>query len=129
VKIREVHERTIAARPKKVAALVADFETIWPTRLLPAPRELEAGRYQAGFMVWEEVERPGAVRAFHVVSPEGLQVEHWFELEGSEGGTLVRHTIDGEVFGKYEAIWRERVKPVHGVIFEAVLDNIEAAVT
>jgi hypothetical protein len=128
MKIRDVHERIVAASPEKVAALVADFEAIWPTQIGPTPRRLEAGQYQAGLMVWEEVDRPGAVRAFRVISPEGLRADHWFELESTEGRTLVRYTIDGEAVGKYEAIWRERIEPVHALILEAILDKIEAAV-
>jgi hypothetical protein len=129
MKIKDVHERIVTATPERVAALVADFEAIWPTRIWPAPRQREAGHYQAGLMVWKEVDRPGAVRAFRVISPEGIQAEHWFELESSKGGTLLRHTIDGEAFGSYEAIWRERTEPLHAVVIEALLDNVAAAST
>jgi len=78
-------------------------------------------------MVWEEFERPGAIRAFRVILPEELQGEHWFDAQPVAGGTLVRHTIDGEAVGEYEAIWRDRIEPAHDRILEAVLDNIEAA--
>jgi hypothetical protein len=128
MKIRDVHERMVAAPPERIAALVADFDAIWPTRITPAPRPLKPGHYQAGFMVWEEVDRPGAIRAFRVISPEGFQGEHWFELESSEGGTLLRLTVDGEAFGKYEAIWRERIEPLHALILQGILDNVERAV-
>ena len=128
MKIRDVHERVVAAPPERIAALVGDFDAIWPTWIAPAPQPLEPGHYRAGFMVWEEVERPGAIRAFRVISPEGLQAEHWFELESSEGGALLRHTVDGEAFGEYEAIWRERIAPLHALILQAILDNVETAV-
>jgi len=58
-----------------------------------------------------------------------LRAEHWFDLEGVDGGTLLRHTVDGEAFGKYEAIWREQIEPAHDLVLDALLDNIEAAVT
>ena len=79
-------------------------------------------------MVWEEFDRPGAIRAFRVILPEELRGEHWFEAQPVDGGALVSHTIDGEAVGAYEAIWRERIEPSHDRILEAVLDNIEAAV-
>jgi hypothetical protein len=79
-------------------------------------------------MIWEEFERPGAIRAFRVILPEEVQVQHWFEVQAVDGGTLVRHTVDGEAFGGYEAIWRDRIEPHHGLILEALFDNIEAAV-
>jgi hypothetical protein len=63
-----------------------------------------------------------------VVRPDELQLEHWFELELVEGGTVLRHTLEGCAVGKYEAIWRERIEPFHGLILEALLDNVEAAV-
>jgi hypothetical protein len=79
-------------------------------------------------MVWEEFDRPGAIRAFRVVLPEGMRGEHWFDAQPVDGVTLVRHTIVGEAVGAYEAIWRDRIEPAHDLILEAVLDNIEAAV-
>jgi hypothetical protein len=84
--------------------------------------------YDAGLMFWEEFDRPGAARAFRVVRPNELRGEHWFELEPAEGATVLRHTIEGSASGRYEAIWRERIEPLHDLILEALLDNIEAAI-
>jgi hypothetical protein len=126
MKIMNRHERIIAATPERIAALIADFDRIWPTQIAPAPRLHGHRLYDAGLMLWEEYDRPGAARAFRVARPE-LQGEHWFELGTAQGGTVVRHTIQGCAAGKYEAIWRERVEPLHDLILEALLDNIEAA--
>lgn len=82
--------------------------------------------YDAGLMAWEEFDRPGAARAFRVVRPGELQAEHWFELEPAAGATVLRHTVEGRAAGKYEAIWRERIEPLHDLILEALLDNVEA---
>ena len=60
--------------------------------------------------------------------PAGFQVEHWFDLEHVEGGTLLRHTLQGLALGDYEATWSERIEPFHNRVLEAVLDNVEAAV-
>ncbi len=83
--------------------------------------------YDAGLMLWEEFDRPGAARAFRVVRPDELQAEHWFELEPAAGAAVLRHTVEGCAAGKYEAIWRERIEPLHDLILEALLDNVEAA--
>jgi len=107
---------------------LSDFDAIWPTQIAPAPRPLGDGRYEASPMIWEEFERPGAIRAFRVILPEELQGQHWFEVQAVDGGTLVRYTVDGEAFGEYEAIWRDRIQPRHDLIIEALLDNLEAAV-
>jgi hypothetical protein len=127
VRIRNRHERVISAPPERVARLVLDLDAIWPTQIVPPPRTLGDRRYEEGPMVWEEFDRPGAIRAFRVVLPEEVRGEHWFEAEPIDGGTLVRHTIVGEAVGEYEAIWRNRLEPGHDLILEAILDNIEAA--
>ncbi len=128
MKISNRHQRIVAAPPERIAALIADFDRVWPTEIAPAPRLQGHRLYDAGPMLWEEFDRPGAARAFRVVRPDELQGEHWFELELAEGATVVRYTLEGCAVGKYEAIWRERIEPSHDLILEAVLDNVEAAV-
>lgn len=128
MKIRKLHERMVAAPPERIAALIADFERVWPTQIAPAPRRQGHRLYDAALMLWEEFDRPGAARAFRVVRPDELQGEHWFELELAEGATVLRHTLEGCAVGKYEAIWCERIEPLHDLILEALLDNVEAAV-
>jgi len=123
VKVANVHERTFDAPPERLAALIADFGAIWPTQIAPAPRP-EGEVLRASPMRWQEFDRPGAVRAFRVVSPPEIHAEHWFEVERVEGGTLLRHTIDGEASGAYEAIWRDRIEPSHDLVLEALLDNV-----
>ena len=128
MRMRTCHERVIPAPAEQLAALLSDFDAIWPTQLAPAPRPLGDRRYVASPMTWEEFGRPGAIRAFSVILPEQLQGQHWFEVQSVGGGTLIRHTVDGEAFGAYEAVWRDRIEPRHDRILEALLDNIEAAV-
>jgi hypothetical protein len=128
MKIRNRHERMVAAPPERIAALIADFDRVWPTEIAPAPRRQGPRLYDAGLMLWEEFDRPGAARAFRVVRPDDLQSEHWFELELAAGATVLRHTVEGYAVGKYEAIWCERIEPLHDLILEALLDNVEAAV-
>ena len=128
MKVRQLHERIVAAPPARIAALIADFDRIWPTEIAPAPRPQGHRLFDAGLMLWEEFDRPGAARAFRVVSPPELQGENWFELERTEGATVVRHTIEGCAAREYEAIWCERIGPLHDRILEALLDNLEAAV-
>ena len=127
MKMCKIHERTIAATPEQIAQLLADFDGIWPTQLTPAPRAQSERLYKTSMMLWQEYDRPGAARAFRVLSPAELQGEHWFELERTPAGTLIRHTVQGEALGDYETIWRDRIEPAHDIILEAILDNIETA--
>jgi hypothetical protein len=128
MKITNRHERIVAAPPEQIAALIADFGRVWPTQIAPAPLRQGHRLYDVGLMLWEEFDRPGAARAFRVVRPAELQAEHWFELGVAEGSTVVLHVIEGCAVGKYEAIWCERIEPLHDLILEALLDNVEAAV-
>jgi hypothetical protein len=63
-----------------------------------------------------------------VTRPDELKAEHWFELRPSGGATVLRHTIEGHATGRYEAIWRERIEPLHDLVMEALLDNVEAEI-
>jgi hypothetical protein len=128
VRIETRHERLVAARPEQIAALIADFDRIWPTEIAPAPRLRSDGLLEVGVMLWQEIERPGASRAFRVVKPDELPAEHWLELEPVKGGTALRLRVSGRAAGKYEAIWSERIQPLHDRILEALCDNVEAAV-
>jgi hypothetical protein len=128
LRIETRHERLVTARPEQIAPLMADFDRVWPTEIAPAPRQRDDGLFAVGVMLWQEVERPGSARAFRVVKPDELPAEHWFELEPVEGGTLLRLRVSGRATGKYEAIWSERIQPLHDRILEALLDNVEAAV-
>jgi hypothetical protein len=129
VKVSNVHERAFDATPEQLSALVADFGAIWPTQIAPAPRPEGGGLLRVPTMLWQQFDRPGAVRAFRVASPPEIRAEHWFELKRVEGGgTLLRHTIDGHASGAYEAIWRDRIEPVHDLVLEALLDNVEKIV-
>jgi hypothetical protein len=129
MKITNRHERVLHALPEELAPLIADFGRIWPTGTGPAPRLVGDRLYEAGRMLWEEYDRPGALRAFRVIRPDELRLEHWFEAEPAAGGTILRHTVEGYATGRYEAIWRERIEPSHDVELEAILDNVQAAVS
>ena len=129
MKIVNRHRRLIASSPERLAELVRDFDRIWPTEIAPAPQAAGDRLFDAGPMLWQEIDRPGASRAFVVAGPGGLRAEHWFEVDPVDGGALLCHTIEGEAPGRFEAVWAERVEPLHDRLLEALLDNVEAAVT
>jgi hypothetical protein len=130
MKIDNVHERVVAGAPDRVAQLIDDFDEIWPAPIACVPRHLGGGVYAVAPMVWEEITREGAVRAFRVIHPPGLDAEHWFEVRPSPHGTLVRHVVAGEAHSELDDIWREQLEPVHDRILEALLDRLaEKSVT
>jgi hypothetical protein len=129
MKITNRHERILIAMPERIAPLIVDFDRVWPTEIDPAPRLVGDRLYAAGRMLWEEVDRPGALRAFRVIRPDELRLEHWFEVESAAGATILRHTVEGYAVGRYEALWRERIEPSHDAELEALFDNVQAAVS
>jgi hypothetical protein len=64
MKIVNRHERLIASSPARIGELVRDFDRIWPTEIAPAPLAVSDCLFDAGPMLWQEVDRPGASRAF-----------------------------------------------------------------
>jgi hypothetical protein len=121
------HECLLDGTVGQVVALVGDLDRIWPTEIAPSPRRCGHRLYVAGMMVWKEFHRPGAARAFRVISPHGLQAEHWFDVERSGDGTLLRHTVEGEAVGECEVIWREHLAPLHDRLLVGLFDNVKAA--
>jgi hypothetical protein len=128
MKITNVHERILAADPGQITALLSDFARVWPTDITAAPRSVGPGLYQAGPMLWQEIDRPGAARAFRVTKPAGMHGQHWFEVTASEGTTLLRHTVDATATGVFAALWRARIGSLHDQILEALLDKVERSV-
>lgn len=131
MKIWNCHERTLTASSDQITALIANFDHIWPTQIEPIPQPQGDRLYDAGTMLWEEYDRLGSIRAFRVLRPAQLQAEHWFEVAPAPAGNdraVLRHIVEGHAVGeKYEALWRERIEPLHDQILEALLDNVQAA--
>jgi hypothetical protein len=122
VRIHNVHERVLASPPEVVSAFFAD-DGFWPD---PGPKPAD-GHLRVGVMIWEPVDRPGARLAFRIVAPPELQAEHWFEIVGGDGGTTLRHTVDGTALGTGEELWRDRIEPMHDVYIEALFDRAQEA--
>ena len=123
------HERVVAATPERVGAIIAGFDGIWPTYIAAAPRRRERRLCDTGLMLWKDLDRPGAARAFRVISPEGSQGDRRFELKRVKGGTRLCHVQEGQALGgTYEALWSERIEPLHNPVLEALRDKVPQAV-
>jgi hypothetical protein len=126
MRIRNVHQRVVAGEPQQVARLIDDFAEVWPGEITPPPTQVVPGVYAAGPMVWEEVAREGAARAFRVTYPPELEAEHWFEIRSLATGTRVRHVVSGEAHSEFAFLWRDRLEPLHNLVIEALLRRIAA---
>lgn len=126
MKIHNAHERVVDGTPEQIGALIADLGAIWPEHIARAPRYFGDGVYVANPMVWEEIPRPDAARAFRVIHPPGLDAEHWFEVRRVPAGTLLRHVIAGEAGPEFAELWRNQLSTLHDRILEALLDRVAA---
>ena len=126
MKIHNVHERSLPATPEDVTALFADMLQLWPSpERAPKP---EGDLLRVGPMLWQGVERPGAVLAYDIVGPPDLRGSHWFEVDAtSSGGSRLRHPVEGEAVGDFEPVWRDRIEPMHDLYIEAIFDRAESA--
>jgi len=130
MKIHNTHERVVTGTPEQIETLVGHFDLIWPDQIGRAPRDFGDGVYAAAPMVWEEIERADAARAFRVIYPPELEAEHWFEVRQAPTGTLIRHVISGEARDEFADLWRNRLEAIHDRVLEALLDRVaENAVT
>jgi hypothetical protein len=129
VKVHNVHERRVSASPDEVAGLFSDMDRLWPTHAFPAPTPAD-GRLRLGPMLWEPVERGDAPAAYRIVGPPEFRANHWFEVTpDGQGGTVLRHTVDGDAVGSFESLWRDRVEPLHDAYIEALFDRAQEAVS
>jgi hypothetical protein len=121
VKVHQVHERRLDAPPERVKARLEEGRRLWPEPL-PASEE---ERVHAGLGFWQRTVRVGP-RRYRVVSREDFRGDHWFEVQpDGEGGTILRHTVEGEASGDLATQWRDRVESMHDSLVEALLDQLE----
>jgi hypothetical protein len=120
VKVHKVHERRLDASPERVSALFGEMDRLWPA---PAPQP-EDGKLRVGLMLWRRDDRC----SYRIVDPPEFPARHWFEVDSDGyGGTILRHTVEGEAVGAFEEIWRDRVEPMHDAYIEALFDRAEEA--
>ena len=126
MRIHNVHERVLDAPAEEVQRLLEDLDRVWPE---PPPTR-DGSRLRLDPTVWQELERrPGERAAFRIVEPDEFRAEHWLEVEPLAGGrTMLRHTLDGEVVGSMEDVWRDGLRAGHDAYIEALLDRAEEAV-
>ena len=122
MRITNVHERKLAASPEQVEALFEDIDGIWPD---PPPVQ-EGTALRVGPMLWERYNRGLTTLSWRITSPRDLPAVHWFDIHpDGNGGTLLRHTVEGQAIGECEALWRDEIEPLHNAYIEALFDRTE----
>ena len=122
MRVHNVHERRLAATPEQVEALFEDIDAIWPD---PGPVHEGVG-VRVGPMLWQRFTRGDTTLAWRIAEPRDLPAVHWFDIHpDGDGGTILRHTVEGQALGECEALWRDKIEPLHDVYIEKLFDRTE----
>jgi hypothetical protein len=134
--IRNVHERTLAATPEEVGALIDSLSSPgdrlwpsarWPAMRLDAPLARGARGGHGPIRYWVESYEPGARVVFRFEHASRLVGTHRFELEPASGrGTVLRHVAEGRPYGWMRLGWPLCFRWLHDAAVEDALDRAQA---
>jgi hypothetical protein len=123
VKARNVHVRQLPASADVVGELVDEPARMWPRRWPPLRDD------RIGFLRHEPLEHvPGRRRRFRITGPSGFSGWHGWDVETTDGGTLLRHEVEAECRGWVRLAWPLVIRPIHDALHEDVLDEAARAV-
>lgn len=136
LRVRNVHERTVAASPQRVGGLLdrlaSDADNLWPRDRWPAmrfDRELSIGAVGGHGPVRYFVEgyEPGRSVRFRFTAPRGLDGYHGYEVEPTgSGATRLRHVLEVRAGGPALLTWPLVFRPLHDALLEDSLDRAQS---
>ncbi len=139
MRIRNVHERALAASAREIGLLVDGLsgpeDRLWPRDRWPAMRldgplrpGARGGHGPVRYAVSEHV--PGRRVAFRFEG-KGLTAAfrggHWFEVEEGRGRVVLRHVLDARCGLAAWIRWHLAVRPMHDALIEDALDRAQEA--
>jgi hypothetical protein len=136
MKVRNVHERSIAAPPAQVGALIDGLggpaDHLWPRDRWPALRldgPLAVGTACGHGPIRYKVEAydPGRRVQFRFERPRGFVGIHGFSVEAGPGGAVLRHELVMTLVGPARLTWPLIFRPLHDALIEDALDRACAA--
>jgi len=133
--VRNVHERTLAARRTEVGALIDSLATprdaLWPHQSWPAmtfDRPLSVGAIggQGPIRYRVEAYEPGQWVRFRFTAPRGFIGTHGYEVESlAKTTTRLRHVLEMETSGLATVAWPIVFRSLHDALIEDSLDRAE----
>lgn len=133
--VRNVHERTLAARPEAVGALIDTLasprDALWPHRSWPRmafDRPLAVGAVGGHGPIRYTVDRyePGRRVQFRFTAPRGFDGIHRYDVVPvAEATTRLRHVLDMQTSGWARVSWPMVFRPLHDALIEDSLDRAE----
>jgi hypothetical protein len=138
--MRNTHERTLTAGTAEVGALLAtagqDGDRLWPGDRWPpmsldGPVAVGARGGHGPIRYSVEGYEPGRSLTFRFDPEIGMDGTHRFEVEPGpvDGGTVLRHVIEGRPHGVMLIGWPVAIRWLHDAVLEDLLDRAELAVT
>jgi len=135
--VRNIHERSFAASPEQLGALLdslaSEHGRLWPRERWPAmrfDRPLGAGAMGGHGPIRYIVShyQPGRSIVFTFTSPRGFRGQHGFEIESTQDDTVpLRHWLEMATKGKARLSWLLVYRPLHDVLIEDALDLATSA--
>jgi len=133
--VRNVHDRTLAARRKEVGAMIDSLassrDALWPHQTWPAmtlDRPLSVGAVGGHGPIRYTVEayEQGQSVRFRFTAPRGFIGTHGVEVESlGEGTTRLRHVLEMKTSGRARLTWPIVFRPLHDALIEDSLDRAE----
>lgn len=134
MRVRNVHERTLAASPDEVGALLDSLasrsDRVWPEQWPPMrfDRPLQFGAVGGHGPIRYQVDQydPGRRVRFRFTGPSGFHGTHGYEVTAPEQGkTLLRHMLEMDARGPALLSWPLVFRPLHDALMEDSLDRVE----
>jgi hypothetical protein len=137
MRVRNVHQRSLAAPPSQVGTLLDSLSSrddrLWPTGAWPPmrfdrPLEVGARGGHGPIRYYVEAYTPGQSIRFRFLAPRGFDGHHGFDFhEGDTGATVLRHTLEMSTRGRATVSWLLVYRPLHDALIEDCLTRAESA--
>ncbi len=136
MKVRNVHERVLAAPAEEVGGLLDSLSStsdrLWPLRWPPMQfdRPLQVGAVGGHGPIRYEVEeyKAGRLVRFRFSAPDGFHGSHRYEvIPLSKGETGLRHVLEMDASGAATISWPLVYRPLHDALLEDSLDRAESS--
>jgi hypothetical protein len=137
MRFANIHQRWLPAVPEAAGALLDGLssadDALWPRRWPPMRFDRPLAPGAAGghgpIRYTVEAHEPGRLVSFRFDPRTGFRGRHWFEVVPVDGGSSLRHVLEGQSGPLGWLYWSVAVRPLHDALVEDALDRAERALT
>ena len=136
MKVLNIHERGLDAKPAEVGALLDSLassqDALWPSHTWPhmkfdRPLEVGAvgGHGPIGYFIEEYI--PSQRIRFRFTAPKGFDGYHGYEVISLKNEVTLRHTLKMTTYGRAIVSWPLLFRPMHDALLEDSLTVAQAS--